>query len=109
MYNPLSSATLLGLSFGLSARSRVSVSGMCGPFPDVVFAKARKRPAKMCGTPEKRRDDPARSKGQFPWISADLIHFLRCSEKNKWCPEADSNLHGLAKIGSASCREGVCQ
>src|SRR3546814_18911193 len=76
---------------------------MCGPFPDVVFAKARKRPAKMCGTPEKRRDDPARSKGQFHWISADLIHFLRCSEKNKWCTEEDSNLPGLATASTCSC------
>src|SRR3546814_12335785 len=92
MYNPLSSATLLGLSFGLSARSRVSVSGMCGPFPDAVFAKARKWPAKMCGTPEKRRDDPARTKGQFPCISAAFIHFLRCSEKPKGCPEEDTTL-----------------
>src|SRR3546814_2696015 len=97
MYNPLSSATLLGLSFGLSARSRVSVSGMCGPFPDVVFAKARKRPAKMCGTPEKRRDDPARSKGQFPWISADLIHFLRCSRSE----EHTSELQSLMRISYA--------
>jgi len=64
---------------------------MSGPFPNVVFAKARKRPAKMCGTPEKWRDDPARSKGQFPWISAGLIHFLGCSEKNKWCPEEECN------------------
>src|SRR3546814_11781787 len=102
MYNPLSSATLLGLSFGLSARSRVSVSGMCGPFPDVVFAKARKRPATMCGTPEKRRDAPARTKGQFPWISADLINFLRCSEKHKWFPEEASHLHGLATDSTCS-------
>src|SRR3546814_12314840 len=79
---------------------------MCGPFPDVVFAKARKRPAKMCGTLEKRRDDPARSKGQFPWISADLIPFLRCSEKNNWCPEEDSNLHGLATASTWSWSSG---
>ena len=76
---------------------------MGGPFPNVVFAKARKRPAKMCGTPEKRRDDPARSKGQFPCISAGLIHFLGCSEKNKWCQKRDRDVSPKRYITMLYC------
>lgn len=75
------------------AEMHVDPRGMCGPFPNVVFAKARKRPAKMSGTPENRRDDPERSKGQIPRISAGFIDYLREQEKNKWCPEEDSHRH----------------
>ena len=50
----------------------------------------------MSGTPENRRDDPERSKGQIPRISAGFIDYLGEREKNKWCPEEDSNLHDLA-------------
>ncbi len=45
----------------------------------------------MSGTPENRRDDPERSKGQIPRISAGFIDYLGEREKNKWCPEEDSN------------------
>ena len=50
----------------------------------------------MSGTAENRWDDPERSKGQTPWISAVFIDSLREQGKNKWCPEEDSNLHGVA-------------
>ena len=45
----------------------------------------------MSGTPENRREEPERSKDQTRRISAGLIDYLGEREKNKWCPEEDSN------------------
>ncbi len=50
----------------------------------------------MSGTPENKRDDPELPKGQIPRVSAGFIDYLGEQEKNKWCPEEDSNLHDLA-------------
>ena len=52
----------------------------------------------MSGTPENRRDDPERSKGQIPRISAGFIDYLREQEKNKWCPEEDSKENNNGRI-----------
>ncbi len=62
----------------------------------MVSAKARKRTEKMSGTTENKRDDPELPKGQIPRVSAGFIDYLGEQEKNKWCPEEDSNLHTLA-------------
>tara|TARA_B100001765_G_scaffold129631_1_gene81417 strand:+ start:156 stop:458 length:303 start_codon:yes stop_codon:yes gene_type:complete len=58
-----------------------------GAFSSGPLRNGLKRPTKVSGTPENRRDDPERSKGQIPRISAGFIDYLGEREKNKWCPE----------------------
>ena len=50
----------------------------------------------MSGTAENSWDDPELPKGSIPWISAVFIDYLGEQGKSKWCPEEDSNLHGVA-------------
>ncbi len=71
-----------------------------GAFSSGPLRNGLKRPTKVSGTPENRRDDPERSKGQIPRISAGFIDYLGEREKNKWCPEEDSNLHALASAST---------
>ena len=56
-----------------------------GAFSSGPLRNGLKRPTKVSGTPENRRDDPERSKGQIPRISAGFIEYLGEREKNKWC------------------------
>src|SRR3546814_618503 len=60
-YRPRSSVTLYGLSLGLSARRRVSVSGMWGPFHLGLCETASKGPQKCLEPPRTGgtiRNDP---------------------------------------------------
>jgi hypothetical protein len=45
----------------------------------------------MSETSENKRDDPELPKGGIPRVSTGFIDYLVEQEKNKWCPEEDSN------------------